>query len=118
MSAFGRMSYGAHLCFYPAAFLFLQYVAMPYKRASDEAAKKKEWDDMTAARAVDPDIFNPFTAIPFHNNPELKYVFAHIDMKGYVNENHINVKDYVWKNYHNSYDHNNQKSYLFNWTSM
>jgi hypothetical protein len=28
------------------------------------------------------------------------------------------VKEYAWKNYHNSYDHNNDKTYLFNWTRM
>ena len=40
---------------------------------------------------VDPDLFNPFTPLPYHNNPELKYAFAHIKMHGYLNENQINV---------------------------
>lgn len=73
---------------------------------------------MAKAKVVDPDYFNPFTPIPFHNNPELKYVFADINMRKYVNENHINVKDYQWKNYHDSYDHGNKKTYLYNWTSV
>ncbi len=62
-------------------------------------------DVMAKAKTVDPDDFNPFSAIPFSNNPELKYVFANVDMRKYINEHDINVKDYQWKNYHDSFDH-------------
>ena len=118
LSAFGRMSYGAHLAFYPAAALFTSYIFLPWYNARVAAAEKGEWDAMVDKKKVDPDLFNPFTPVPYHNNPELKYVFAGINMRNYVNENHINVKEYAWKNYHNSYDHNNEKTYLFNWTRM
>ena len=40
---------------------------------------------MPKARKVDPDVFNPFTPIPYHNNPELKYAFANIKMFNYTN---------------------------------
>ena len=73
---------------------------------------------MAKAKTVDPDYFNPFSPIPFHNNAELKYVFAEVNMRKYVNENHINTKDYQWKNYHNSYDHGNKKTYTYNWSSV
>ena len=73
---------------------------------------------MPKAAKVDPDLFNPFSPIPYHNNPELKYGFAHIHMHGYMNENQLNTKTYVWKGFHNSYDHNNQGAYLYNWTSL
>ena len=73
---------------------------------------------MPKLKKVDPDIFNPFTPIPYHNNPELKYAFNHIKLFNYANKNHINVRDYPWKDYHNSYDHNNTNEYLYNWVSM
>jgi len=114
ISSLGRMSYTMHLAFYPTAWFFAYYVARPYYNSTVEQAKKDEYDAMVKARSVDPDLFNPLTPIPFHNNPSLKYVYSHINMKDYVNENHINVQDYVWKNYHNSFDHNSEKSYLYN----
>ena len=40
---------------------------------------------MAKAKVVDPDYFNPFSPIPFHNNPELKYVFADVNMRNYLN---------------------------------
>lgn len=73
---------------------------------------------MPKAKKVDPDLFNPFTPIPYHNNPELKYAFAHINLFGYINENQINTQTYAHKNYHNSYDHDNKNAYLYNWTSL
>lgn len=72
---------------------------------------------MSKAKAVDPDLFNPFSPIPYHNNPELKYVFSHIKMKDYVNENHINPKEYVWKGFTNSFDHNDEKTYMYDWVA-
>ena len=75
-------------------------------------------EGMAKARPVDPDLFNPFTPIPFHNNPELRYVYAHINLRKYVNKHHINTKDYIWKSYHDSYDHGSKKTYLYNWSSV
>ena len=61
---------------------------------------------MPALNKVDPDDFNPFSAIPFHNNTELRYRYAETKMFGYVDKKtHINLKDYTYKSYHNSYDH-------------
>ncbi len=73
---------------------------------------------MPKIKPVDPDLFNPFTPVPYHNNAELKYVFADVKMHNYINKNHINPKTYVWKDYHNSYDHNHTNGYLYNWTSI
>ena len=73
---------------------------------------------MPKARKVDPDVFNPFSPIPYHNNAELKYAFAHVNLFNYSNRNHLNPKEYVWKDYHNSFDHNNTNQYLYDWTSM
>ena len=65
---------------------------------------------MVKAKPLDPDLFNPFTPIPFHNNPELKYVYANVNMRNYISQaSHHNVDTYVWRNYHNSYDHGNKK---------
>ena len=73
---------------------------------------------MPKLKKVDPDIFNPFSPVPYHNNPELKYVFAHINMHKHINENHINPETYVWKDYHKSYDHDHKNAYMYNWSSM
>ncbi len=118
LSALGRMNYATHLAFYPAAFGFLVWVVVPWQKARWAAAEKAEWDGLIKARSVDPDIFNPFTPIPYHNNPELKYVFSHVNMRNYVNKNHLNTKDYVWKGYHNSFDHGDKKTYTYNWTCV
>ncbi|CAI2384953.1 unnamed protein product [Moneuplotes crassus] len=114
-SNLGRLSYSAHMLFYPTAFVLYQFVYKPYSAAQNEKAKKADWEALPKARKVDRDIFNPFTPIPFHNNRELKYAYAHINMLDYVNENHVNVKDYPYKQYHNSYSEDNE--YLYNWTS-
>ena len=118
LSALGRMSYSTHLLVYPGILGVYLYVVKPYmkKRADDQ--EKSEWESMPKNRKVDPDLFNPFTPIPYHNNPELKYGFAHINMHNYLNDNQINTKDYVWKAFHNSYDHNNEAAYTYNWTSL
>ena len=118
LSFLGRMGYWTHMAFYPSCFMTWKFVVSPWLAARDKAAAKKEWDELIAAKPVDPDLFNPFTPIPYHNNPELTYAFAHIKMKNYVNENGINVNDYLWAGYHDSYDHNNAKQYRYNFTKI
>ena len=116
-SQFGRMSYATHMLFYPTAFVLYVFAYKPYAKSKAKAKDEQDWNDMPALRKVDRDIFNPFTPIPFHNNRELKYAFAHINMQGFVNKNHINVKTYPWKQYHNAYAEDADTEYLFNWTS-
>ena len=119
LSSFGRMGYAAHLMFYPAVGSFFNFVVMPYYRASGEASKKEEFDTMCKRQEVDPDNFNPFTPIPFHNNAELKYIYANVNMRGFINRNvGFNADTYVWRNYHNSYDHSNSKQYAYMYTSV
>ena len=118
LSAFGRMGYLSHFSLYPlmAAAYFFGY--KPYAAAGEEADKKAKWDELLKAKPVDPDLFNPFTPIPYHNNIELKYVFSHINMRNYVDKEHLNVDDYIWKSFHDSYDHGNKKKHLYNFTEM
>ena len=118
LSTLGRMGYGLHLLVYPGIVGLYLTVVKPYMKESDAKSEKEQWQNMPKSRKVDPDLFNPFTPIPYHNNPELKYGFAHIHMHGYLNENQINTKQYVWKNYHNSYDHDNHTAYMYNWVSL
>mmetsp|Transcript_6862 Transcript_6862/g.9447 ORF Transcript_6862/g.9447 Transcript_6862/m.9447 type:complete len:125 (-) Transcript_6862:181-555(-) len=118
LSALGRMGWGTHFLVYPTAVGLYFGAYKPYAKDQEEAAKKKEWDDMAKAKPVDPDYFNPFTAVPFHNNPELKYVFSEVNLRKYVNEHQINEKDYIWQSYHDSYDHGNKKRHLYNWSSI
>ena len=118
MSALGRMGWGVHALVYPAAGAAYQFVYKPYAKAKEDAAKQEEYDNMAKARPVDPDYFNPFTPVPFHNNPELKYAFADINLRNYVNEHHMNAKDYIWKGYNDSYDHGDKKVHTYNWSSV
>ena len=117
LSNLGRMNYGLHLAFYPTAALLFFGLIKPYRKAAALRAVQEEFDTALDGRKVNPDIFNPFTPIPYHNNPEQKYALAHINMIDYVNEKHINVRDYSYKQYHDVYDHDNKNSYLYNWTS-
>ena len=118
LSTFGRMGYGAHLLAYPGILAVYLYVVKPYMKNSADKQEKEQWENMPKARKVDPDLFNPFTPIPYHNSPEVKYAFAHVHMHNYLNENQINTHGYVWKNFHNSYDHNNETTYVYNWISL
>jgi hypothetical protein len=119
LSALGRMGYSTHLLFYPTALSILLFGVLPWWNKKQIADEEKEWATIPPAGKVDPDLFNPFTPIPYHNNPQLKYVFAHINMHGHLDpKTHMNPNTYAWKNYHNSYDHNNQAQYMYNWISM
>ena len=66
---------------------------------------------------MDPDDFHPFSAIPFHNNPQLRYRFANLKTINFMDKNHINVDTYAFKNFHYSYDHGNKKQYTYNWVN-
>ena len=77
LSALGRMSFGTHMLCYPGLAAILYLGPYGYYKKSQERQEAADWENMIKAKAVDPDLFNPFTPIPFHNNPELKYTFAH-----------------------------------------
>jgi hypothetical protein len=112
------MNYATHLLVYPGIILAYVYGLKPYMATRAKDNEQKEWEMIPAAKKVDPDLFNPFTPIPYHNNPELTYVFSHINMYKHLNKNHINPETYVWKDFHNSFDHNHQNAYLYDWVSM
>ena len=73
---------------------------------------------MPKAKRVDPDLFSPFSPVPYHNSQEVRYTFANINMHNYLNENQVNTKGYAWKGFHNSYDHDNKDTYTYNWVSL
>ena len=118
MSALGRMSWGTHFLIYPTLAGLYFGVWAPYSRQKEENAKAAEFADLRPAQAVDPDHFNPFSPIPFANNPELKYVFANVNMRNFTNENDINPNNYMWRNYFDSYDHGNKRKHVWNWSSI
>ena len=118
LSAVGRSGWTLNMMLYPALFLGYQFVYKPDQARKEEQARLDGLKNCAQARPVDPDYFNPFTPIPFHNNPELKYAHAHINMRNYLNKNHINPQDYMYKSYLNAYDHDNKKIYTYNWTSV
>ena len=119
LSMFGRMSYGAHLSLYPilgGSFYVL------YNSWSTSSAAKQEAADQAAmpkALPVDPDNFQPFSAIPFHNNPELKYRYATLKMHGYIDKRtQMNLDNYYYKTYFDVYDHDGKKAHHYNWVNM
>ena len=118
LSNLGRMSYTVHFLCYPAGYLFYAMVVAPWRVRSAEKGVQSERDAMPVEKKVDPDQFTPFSMIPYHNNKELKYAYQHLNMQGYVNNNHINVKEYTWKGYHDAYDHEEKKAYTYDWVSM
>ena len=118
LSMLGRMSYGVHLLLYPTVVASYFWGLKPFLARRAEAAKKEDWERIPKAKVVDPDNFSAYTPIPYHNNPELKYAYAHLNMFNYVNANHLNVRDYTWRLYHNVYDHDNENAYLYNWSSI
>ena len=118
MSGLGRLPWGAHLAVYPAIY-FLYKGYSSWSAASAKAAQEEEISKMAKARPVDPDLFNPFTPIPFHNNPELKYYHSNVDLVNYISrDTHYNVADYPYKTFHDSYDQNGKKTYLYNYTNV
>ena len=119
LSAFGRMGYASHLALYPALFGSLFFVYTQYSASSANKQAIADEKAMPKAQAVDPDNFNPFSAIPFHNNIELRYRYADTKMFKYLDgKTQINAKDYTYKGFHYSYDHNDEKEYTYNWVSM
>ena len=78
LSGFGRMSYTAHLVLYPLIGGSAYFLGQTYLKNSAEKAKQAELAALPAYKPVDPDDFQPFSAIPFHNNPELRYRYANV----------------------------------------
>lgn len=107
LSVIGRSGYLFNILLFPGVFTFYKLVYAPYSKAKADQAKAEAAKGELKALPVDPDLCNPFTPIPYHNNYELKFGLAHINMHNYINENGINVKDYPYKQYHDAFDHNN-----------
>ena len=118
LSALGRLGYGTTFLLYPGAFAYYHLVKKPQDKADALQSQRDDLDTQVADIPVDPDLFNPFSTIPFHNNPELKYMYSGVKMRGYIDDNQMNVKDYWYKSYHDSYDHGNKKQHLYNWVSV
>ena len=76
--ALGRLSYSAHFILYPVIGIPAAYLYDNKQKASAEAAIAFTQEMMPKAKDVDPDNFNPFSAIPFHNNMENRYRFANM----------------------------------------
>ena len=119
LSALGRMSYASHLALYPVLFGGAYFAYSGWSKSSAEKAAQQIKDTMPKARAVDPDDFQPFSAIPFHNNTELRYRYADVKMYGYLDrKTQLNTQNYPYKLFHDVYDHDNKKTYTYNWVSM
>ena len=119
LSALGRMSYATHIALYPIIGGSVYFLGSTMIKSNRDKADVAEREAMPALLTVDPDNFQPFSAIPFHNNTELRYRYANTRLFNYLDRNtHVNLKDYTYKLYHNCYDHNNEYTHLYNWVSM
>ena len=118
LSAVGRMSYAAHLAMYPVFGGGAWFFWSNYSAANKIKQDKEDEEAMPKLKAMDPDNFNPFSPIPFHNNHQLRYRYANNKLIGYQDKSHTNAKDYPFKNFHYSFDHSNKKAYTFNWVSV
>ena len=118
-SAFGRMSYGAHMV---STVLVIGSAGFLYKaRAAASAAAQalEDQENLPKLKKVDPDLFQPFSPIPFHNNMEHKYRYANMKMHGYLDaKTQLNLKDYPYKGFHDCYDHSNKKKHYYDWVSV
>ena len=118
-SAFGRMSYGAHMVATGLLVGSSYYLKNAYSTHSAAAQAKTDEENLPKLKKVDPDLFQPFSPIPFHNNIESKYRYANMKMHGYLDaKSQLNIKDYAYKGYHDSFDHSNKKVHLYNWISV
>ena len=110
LSVFGRMSYGAHMVTTGLLVGTGYFGGSAYMKYSADAAEKQVQESLPKLRKVDPDLFNPFTPIPFHNNPESKYRFADMKLHGYLDaKTHLNLKDYAYKGFNDAFDHGDKK---------
>ena len=110
LSVFGRMSYGAHMVTTGLLVGTGYFGGSAYMKYSAESMEKQVQESLPKLRKVDPDLFNPFTPIPFHNNPESKYRFADMKLHGYLDaKTHMNLKDYAYKGFNDSFDHGDKK---------
>jgi hypothetical protein len=49
---------------------------------------------------IDYNNFSIYTPIPYHNSSFTKYIHAHIDLIGYLNEKQLNVKESVNRDFY------------------
>ena len=115
LSIIGRSGYWVNMLVLPGVFGLYKLVYVPHQQKKELQAKEEQLKNLPKARKVDPDLMNPFTPIPYHNNYELKFAQYHLNMHNYLNENGINVQDFPYKNYHDSF---NDSPHLYNWTSV
>merc|ERR1712039_598422 len=116
LSALGRISYTGHLLLYPLIGGGSYFLYGTYKKATEETPEEHD-AKLPQAKEVDPDLFQPFSAIPYHNNLENHYRYADVKMHRFVGKTHTNVNTDPFRNFHDSYDHGNKKQHLYNWVS-
>ena len=68
LSIIGRSGYFVNLLFLPGLFSLYKFVYTPYSKAKVEKAKIEASKGGAKPLRVDPDLCNPFTPIPYHNN--------------------------------------------------
>ena len=76
LSNIGRLSHGTLWLLYPGVIATYALWYKPKQAADELEAKRESLRIQSDDVPVDPDLFNPFSAIPFHNNPELKYIYG------------------------------------------
>ena len=114
LSSIGRLSFSAHLAVYPI--LIMAYSLRKKHSAKKQAIKKEKNKIVYEVAPQDPDLFNAFTAIPYHANKELKYSLMGIEMKGYLNKNSLHPQTYEFRSFLDSFDFQGENDHYFDWT--
>ena len=107
---FGRLSYEMHMVLYPLVGGTTYFLYNTWSQKSSAAQAIIDEEAMPKLKTVDPDSFNPFSPIPFHNNAELRYRFAGVRMHQYIDsKTQMNLDNYQYKTYYDVYDHAGKK---------
>lgn len=110
------MSHTAHLLTYPLVGLLYWKLWRPHSAQKKAAEEEAKWANLPEVPELQPELMNEFTPLPFHNNQELRYALAKINMRGYLNKNGLNVNEYMYRNYFQPCSQEDT-SYLFDWVN-
>ena len=116
LSYIGKANYIGVLAIYAGiGFAYFKFIS-PYLKKKKNEEEETFIKMLLAVPPVDMRTHNPFTPIPFHNNPELLFRYGDTNFHNYLNQNNINVDNYLYSDYYFTND-KGDKSYIYNWSS-
>lgn len=114
LSYIGKLNYAGVLAVYVGlGFAYLKIVS-PHLKKKKEEDEKDFIDMLLPVPSLDMRLHNPFTPIPFHNNPELLFRYGNTNFHNYLNHNNINPQNYLYSEYYCT-NQPGDNSYIYNW---